>query len=274
MNDLTELRDKAPSYTVEELKVSDLQVDHRVQREQLKSKRIEDMKRNFNPNALGVITVSRRKDRGLYIIDGWHRTETVRQLTDNVGTVTCHVFEGLTVVEEALMFLDLNFAEKPNVMDKFKVRLEAGDETAVLIDNMARAFDWRVKSAPGDGNIQAIQTLERLNALSIKIEAEPNLVHIVLLVVTKAWGHDRFGTQAVVMEGLGRLFAEHSSRINVTRLIEKLKGFKGGPRSLHGSATESARHRGIRVPMAVADIITEAYNKGSYKDKLPVWRHR
>lgn len=274
MNDLTEstLHDK--KYTVEELKVSDLQVDHRVQREQLKLKRIEDMKKNFNLNALGVITVSRRADRGLYIIDGWHRTETVRQLTDNVGTVTCHVFEGLTVVEEALMFLDLNFAEKPNVMDKFRVRLEAGDETAVLIDNMVRAFDWRIKSAPSDGNVQAIQTLERLNQLSLKIEAEPNLVHVVLMVITRAWGHDRFGAQAVVMEGIGRLFAEHSSRIDVARLIEKLKSFKGGPRSLHTSATESARLRGLRVPMAVADIITEAYNKGPYKAKLPVWRHR
>lgn len=261
-------------YTVEELKVGDLQVDRRVQREALKPRTIEGIKAKFNPDALGVIHVSRRTDRGLYIIDGWHRTEAVRQLTDNQGTMTSHVYEGLTVPEEALMFLDLNAGRQPNVMDKFKVRLAAEDEAAVAIDTMARAYGWVVSPTPGAGNIQAVQTLERIYNLSLKLGAEPNLVQLVLMIITRAWGTERDGVQAVLMEGIARLVAVHGSRINVDRLIDKLKNFKGGPSTLHRSASESARHRGLKVPMAVADIITEAYNKGPYKDKLPVWRHR
>ena len=43
------------TYTVEQVKVSDLDVDRRVQRDDLKKKKVEDFVRNYNRDALGVL---------------------------------------------------------------------------------------------------------------------------------------------------------------------------------------------------------------------------
>lgn len=264
------------TYTVETLKVGDLEVDHRVQREGLKVKKVEEIYRNYNDDAVGVITVSRRTDRGLYIIDGWHRVEVIRRLTDNAGEIECHVFEGLTVAEEALMFLALNFSEKVTLLDKFKVRLTAGDPVALAIDEMVSYYGWKISSSPANAHVNAVGVLERLYNLSVKIEAEPNLVQGVFLVISRAWGIERYASQAVILEGLGRLMAEHGSKLEVDRLVESLASYKGGPQTLHAEAGRLAAIRKGKVSMAVAELITEEYNRGLKTDrrKLDPWRAR
>ena len=262
------------TYKVEEIPVSELQVDHRVQRSGLNMTRVNAMVKSFNQGALGVATISRRADRGNYILDGWHRTEAIRRLTDNAGLVTCHVYEDLTIEQEAALFLALNTKVTPNVMDRFQVSVNGNIAKAVEIDQLVRAYGWNVSGVPGNGNINAVRTLERVYDLSLKIEAEPNLLQVVLIIITRAWGQDRHGAQAVILEGLAALIAEHGSRVNLDRLVNVLKAYKGGPQQLHGESTDLARLRKLRVPMAVADIITESYNRGSHRQKLPVWRRR
>jgi hypothetical protein len=262
------------TYKVEDIQVGDLQVDRRVQREAMKTKKVEDIVRAFNEDALGIVTVSRRTDRGLYIIDGWHRTEAVRRLTDGVGTVKCHVFEGLTVPEEALMFLALNHGDRPTQMDKFKVRLTAGDENAVEIDQIVRSYGWTVGSSPSRATINAVGVLERIHVAGKKLDQEPPLLEITMKAITKAWGDDRFGGQAVILEGVARLLSEHGSLIDFGSLVSRMADTKGGPRGLHSQASQFAAVRGVRVAMAVADILTESYNKGRRNRTLPPWRHR
>lgn len=270
-------RTQEHSFTVEDLAVSDLQVDRRVQREALKPRKVEMIKRKFNPDALGVIHVSRRKDRGLYVIDGWHRWEAVRQLTDNEGSIRAHVYEGLSIPQEALMFLDLNYGDQPTRMDKFRVRLEAEDETAIRINENVHAYGWKVTGAPGNGNVNAIAVLERLDELSERIGAEPNLVQVTFLIISRAWGTNKYGAQAVILEGLGRFVAEYSSKINLESLIQKLQMYRGGPEALHAEAGQLARLKKGRVAMSVAELVTNEYNKGKPKNSksaLPQWRKR
>jgi hypothetical protein len=265
------------TYTVETLKAADLEVDRRVQRDNLKAKKVEEMVKNFNPDALGVLTVSRRKDHGLYIIDGWHRNETVRIVTDNTGEVVCHVFTGLTVAEEAQMFLDINYGDQPNIHEKFKASLVAGDPESLQIDQIVRSVGWAISGSPNNGNINAIKSLQRLQALSTKTEAEPNLVLLTLKVITRAWGNDRFGTQAAVLDGLGRVLSEYGSRIDFDSLVERLAVTKGGPQGLIGAARNLASTKSMRTSMAVADLIVGAYNKGrkpGSKGSLPPWGFR
>lgn len=265
------------TYKVETLKAGDLLVDPRVQRDGLKKPKVEGIVRAFNQGAVGILTVSRRKDHGVYIIDGWHRNEAIRILTDNTGEVICHVFEGLTLAEEAQMFLDLNYGDQPNTAEKFKAALVAGDPTAVTIDQIARSVNWVVSGVPGNGNINAITALTRLQALSEKTEAEPNLVLLTLKVITRAWGQDRFGTQAAVLDGLGRVLSEYGSKIDFDSLVSRLADVKGGPRGLIASARSLASTKQMRTSMAVADLIVSAYNrgrKGGSKGSLPEWRFR
>lgn len=260
------------TYKIEVLKVSDLQVDPRVQRDGLRVRKVQEIDKKFNPGALGVLVVSRRRDRGVYIIDGWHRHEVLRR--KGIEEVTCHVFEGLTVPEEALMFLDLNYADQPTLLEKYKARITAEDEAAVRIDQIVSSRGWKVSPVPTNGNINAVGTLLRLDELSTKVEADPHLIDVTLLVITRAWGIDRHGSQSVILEGIGRVLAEYGDKVNINVLIEKLRDRPGGPATLHAEAAQLASVRKGRVSMAVAELVVEAYNKSRRGGALPNWRKR
>jgi hypothetical protein len=267
------------TYTVEQLKAADLLVDRRVQRDALQPKKVDDIVADYNPNALGVVTVSRRID-GDYVIDGWHRKEAVIRVTDGTGEVTAHVYTGLSLPQEARMFLALNKRTNVSPLDMHKARVSAGDEQAMRIDRAVHAYGWTVHPAAAPGHVNAIQKLYVLDELSEKAEGgplEPSLLQMTFLTISRAWENDRFAAQAVILEGIGRLFLEHRSKIDVDHLVDRLKNHKGGARKLHAEATQLTVITGGRVAMAVASLITDAYNKGKKSDAqsaLPAWRKR
>jgi hypothetical protein len=261
-------------YVEEVLFVNELTVDPRVQRSNLREQNVRHIVNHFNPDALGVITVSRRKDRSHIILDGQHRTEAVRRRTNNSGTVPCHVFNGLTLAEEALMFLDLNQGDKPSLIDKYRVRVTAGDPAACLIDQMVRSAGYAVTAQAGDGSINAVQALERLHQLSVIQEADPHLIQLTLAVISDAWGDSRFGLQAAVLTGVGRVIGEHGARVDLSALSTKLRDYKGGPQNLVASARQLGTLRQVNTAMAVAELIIEEYNKGKTRNALPRWAKR
>jgi hypothetical protein len=262
------------NFTEEWIQVADLDIDRAVQRSSFDKHKVERFKRNFNPAALGIITVSRRNAATLVIIDGMHRTETVRQLTTNEGKILCHVFTGLTRAEEAQMFLDLNAGTQPTILDKFRVSITAQSETSMAIEALCHAYGWTISPVRGKGNIQCVATLERIYNLSLKLEFEPNLLQVVLMSVTHAWGMDPDGVKAVVLDGLAALVSEHGSNLDLDILQRKLRDYQGGPMGLHTDAVTLASMRRGRVGMAVAERLTDEYNKGRKSRTLHPWRRR
>ena len=263
------------SYTVEKIPVSQLQVDPRVQRDGLNTNKVAAIERNFNEDALGIITVSRRRDVGGvvgdFIIDGWHRVEACKR-KDSEFEVVCHVFEGLTVPEEAFMFLDLNNRTAVTQLDKYKVLLSGEDPTAMLIESTTRARGWKVDVQPAPGHIQAVQALYRIHNLSMKVNADPHLIDATLFVITRAWGNDRYAAQAVIMEGIANVIAEYGDRVNLVTLSERLRDRKGGPRELHANASQLANTRNGRVVNAVSELVVIHYNKTARSRALHPWR--
>lgn len=261
-------------FTEEWIPVSELDIDRAVQRSSFDQRKVERFKRNFNPAALGVITVSRRNRVTLVIIDGMHRTQTVRELTTGEGKVLCHVFENLTRAEEAQMFLDLNAGTQPTVLDKFRVRLTAEDPVAIEIDKLTKAYGWTITPSQGPGNLQCVAALERIFKASEKLGAEPSLLQATLMLVTHAWGTDKAGVQAVILEGIAALVAEHGSNLDLEILQRKLQTYPGGPMGLHTDAVTLAGMRRGKVSMAVAERLTDEYNKGRKTKTLHPWRRR
>lgn len=268
------------TYTVEELKVADLLVDKRVQRDELQPKKVDEIVKKFNSDALGVIHVSRRKDGGDYIIDGWHRKEVVYRVTEAAGSIVAHVYTGLTLAQEAQMFLDLNYGNQPSPLEKHKVRVQTGDKQAQRIEDAVHAYGWAIHPTPANGHVNAVQRLYQLDDLSENAPGgprEPSLLQLTFLVISRAWQNDRYASQSVILEGIGRLINEHGSRIDIDHLVDRLRNYKGGPRKLHQEATQLKNSLGGKVGMHVAWVITEAYNKGKPTDSrtaLPAWRKR
>ena len=262
------------TYTVEQIAANELRVDRRVQRDDLNQRKVDNIFADFNEDALGVIIVSRRKNDGDYIIDGWHRDEAAKR-KDGGYLLTCHVFEGLTLVQEAEMFLDYNYSDKPSLLEKYKVRLAAEDADSMLIEEITRNRGWKVDPQPAPGHIQAIGALYRINEMSKKVGADPHLLDAVLLVITRAWGNDREAAQAVILEGLARVIAKHGDKEGVIpRLWEQLRDRSGGVSQLHIEATQMAKMRRGRVTTAVAELIVETYNKHARSRALPRWGER
>src|SRR5690348_9385603 len=95
------LEGKTRTYTDIDVSVNDLSVDPQVQRFHFNPRKVEQIVKNYNPDMIGRITASKRNAVTIVVVDGWHRWEAVRRLTDSNGTIPVRVFEGLTLAEEA-----------------------------------------------------------------------------------------------------------------------------------------------------------------------------
>lgn len=264
-------------YTSEWIRAKDLEIDPAVQRDRLDDKKVEKIKRDFNKNALGIISVSRRNDVTQVIIDGWHRWRAIMELTDGTGLILCHVYEGLTPAQESQIFLDINYGNKPDALDRWRQELRAGAPVAVEVDKLTKAFQWEVSRNPGDGVIQAVGAVNRIYTRSEQREKEPNTLLLTLKLITAAWGHNRDGAAAVMLEGISAFLSEHYERLDWDDLEHKLKGYAGGPYALHQNATALASHKRTKVSMAVSEILTDLYNKNKPRGSgraLPVWTKR
>lgn len=258
-------------YIEELIPVVDLEVDIRVQRP-LDTRKAQRIANNFNPSALGIITVSKRADRSMIVIDGQTRLEAVRRVTDATGKVPCRVFSGLTLQQEAQMFLDLNTTTKPSLLDSFQVRVTAEDPDAMDMNNIVRSYGWDIKGHPRNGYIQAIAAVERVYQKSKQLEADPNLLQMTIAAITRAWGLNQEGVHAIVLQAIGSLFAQYGSDIEFDRLVSILESWEGGPAGLATQGRAHASVMGLLKYHGVAGLIVIKYNKNLSRNKLTEWR--
>lgn len=264
------------SFTEEYVPVGDLVIDRTVQRSTVDMKKVERLKRTWNDGAVGYLVVSSRKDGSKVLLDGQHRYLAYAQLTDNQGEMLSQVFTGLTLEQEAQLFLDTNYGNQPSLLDKFRVRVVAGDPVAIEINEMVRAYGWDISNNVQAGYIQAVAAVERIyrTGEALKETVEPHVLLSTLMVITHAWGLDRLGVQAVIMEGVAAIIAENDINLDLERLTRTLKTYPGGPLALHTDATQIASLKGGKVTMGVAEQLVDHYNKGRKTRTLTDWRRR
>lgn len=251
---------------VSALAVSTLIVDPRIQRP-LDKRRVTKIAEALNFDALGVITVSRRGNGDNVVIDGQHRVEALREAGHGSDGVTCRVFKGLDLPEEAAMFRLLNNTAKPQYIDQFRVRVIEGDANAVDIARIVERHGW--KFGPGfavSNGFHAVAALERIYNLD-DIAAEKAIV-----TITRAWGHEPNAGDGRIVEGIGLVHVRYGDAVEADDLIDRLSKFPGGPGALLGRARGLKDLIGSTVPRAVAEITVELYNARRRTKALPPWR--
>jgi len=273
----TPVSDKARVYTDIDVSVNDLTVDPQVQRFHFNPRKVEQIVKNYNPDMIGRITASRRNAVTIVIVDGWHRWEAVRRLTDSTGTIPVRVFEGLTLAEEAQMFLTLNPGNQPTALDRYRMRLIIGEPVIVAADKALHEYGWAVHPMPGNSHLQCVKAVERVQLLATKNEGQEDLLANTMRVISRAWGHGREGATATLIEGIAAFLLEHRNRkqFDEDRLIQALKSYSGQAFGLLGDAQQLARMSKMRPAMAVADQVTKEYNRGlrvGGSSELPAWR--
>lgn len=256
---------------LEELDCTQFSIDPRVQR-QLNEQRVEIMSQDFKPHALGLITASRRIDGHLYVLDGAHRVSAARKAKYS-GLLAARVFEGLTLEEEAGMFLTTNSTRAVQPIDKFKVRVTMGDPAAVSINNVLKHYGLQVNWA-GNGAINAVSavgTLEKVYyGAGVRPHGQyPDLVDRVIGSIHRAYGPDgeRINYSRTMLEGLGILWATFGKRIDPERLTQVLQDTV--PRQINAQARTLRDAKGGTIGENGAEVLHRLYNHRYRGGKLP-----
>lgn len=249
--------------SVEWLPVRSLTCDSRVQRG-LIGARVRHLEAQFDPDALGIFTVSIRGENGsceVHTIDGNHRREAAMRLGRGEMKVKCHIYRNLSLAEEAQMFLDLNDSRAVSPIDKFDKGLVAQNEECLAIQDVLNRFGLRVAAGQGNGTIACIDRARTLH--------REGLLEDVLRVSIGAWGVRSEAVEHVVLASLGLLMRAYGEDLDHKSLTARLAKYTGGPAGLIGNARALSGMKPISVTRAAAEIIRDAYNMRRRGAALP-----
>lgn len=140
---------------------TDLKVDPRAQRA-MDDRHMESLKSSFDVRKVGAVIVSERTDGSRYILDGQHRIYGAQGCGFD-GGIPAIVHRGLTLAEEAELFLALNSNKTVPLMEKFKTRVTAGDKQAAAVNHIVEDEGFSIgNSKNSDYSISAVAQLETI----------------------------------------------------------------------------------------------------------------
>ena len=254
-------------YYAETLTPDDLIVDERVQRKEgVSETRVTKMVQHFNPDALGVLTISEREG-GIYaVIDGAHRVTTCRRV-GHTSPLPTKIHRGLTLQDEATLFRLLNDFKAPTAVSRFLVRVVEGEPVATDISAILVAHGLEVTLQPrATGTVSAVAACERVytsGAGVLKPGHYPNVFDPTIYVLTEAW-RDRSGsTHGNLIEGVGQIIARIPG-IDTARLIDKMKDMEPATAMHMGSGLQKSQ--GGKISAAIAKVLIGQYNRGLKSD--------
>ncbi len=142
------------------LNPNEVSVDHRYQRE-LDINRVNSMIKSFDPRRVGVPVVSKRLDGSYWALDAQHRLAAIKGAGFGDESILMEVHHGLSLAEEAAMFLLLNKDRTAvKVIYKFKARLEAKEPIALEIQSILKRVGCKISRSPQPGGVMAVQAVE------------------------------------------------------------------------------------------------------------------
>lgn len=245
-----------------------LATDLRVQRP-LDLTRVAELANDFDDNKMGTIVVSKRADGTRIVLDGQTRL-AAKAKAGHKGEVHAQVYTGLTLEQEASMFLAYNNSKPVSALDKFLVRVTEGDPVANAITSILAAHGWRVAKGGADGTVQSVVALER--AYTRAGANGERVVGIIMGVITKAWGYDFAAANASLIGGLAELFLRYGDGVDQAKLIRELQSTT--------ARTILGRARGMKegkvfsdsLPVIVGRVIHTMHNQKLRRNPLAEWK--
>jgi hypothetical protein len=249
------------------VKPNDISVDPVVQRS-LNVQRAQRMADEYDPSAVGVITVSDR-DGLRYVVDGQHRVEAAKLAGQGAASVDAKIYTGLTRVEEARLFIALNSARIPNAVARFKVRREALDPVPVAIGGILERYGWEVGNPGSSGKASAVKALEAVWALDP--DQDRKVFETTVDLITDTWGHDPDAMSASILGGMSEFVNRYAGQLDLVALAKKLRGVYSSPVVLVAQGKSLKATRGGRVSTCIGEIIHSVYNAKRSSGRLDRW---
>lgn len=261
-------------FTINEIPADQLTVDSRVQRE-ANPPRVRRMADNWDDNMVGVLVVSRRTthlpitdgstaiEDEFVVLDGQTRLEAFRLVcSDDRATAApllSQVYEGLTLSEEAQIFLQHNDRRAVTPLDRFRIAVTAREVWALDIHDMAARNGWYAKgmhTGASGHRFAAIGSAEKVYLLDGGASLQR-----VFDVVDAAWQNPQGAICPETITGLGALFYRYGGEIDSRALVHKLAKV-GFNRFMSGVSDRRRVSPGTSIQKAASDWVVDLYNAG------------
>lgn len=250
---------------IEMVRPDQCSVDLDVQRPEDKG-RIADLAKKWNDVAAGICYVSRRTDGSTIVLDGQTRFGALMLLGLGDKPRETVVYRGLTKPQEAEIFRILNNTKRPDVLCLFNIACVEGDAESLKIRALVRKHGYEPQRGRKN-SLVAIKTVVDAYRRDVhSIDAALGFCH-------NTWGTMKDAVNGTIVSGLSLLIFRYGAEvIDFEQLSDRIRKNAGGdPTSLIGRAKTNADIRSCNLPDALADILTNTYNKGPGKKKLPDW---
>lgn len=249
--------------TIEHIPYNSLHYDERVQREKPVPARVKKLAREWDFDKAGTLHVSQRSDGKYYIVEGNHRRLAALELGYGTTKARCECHRGLSLEQEAALFLALNDVRPVTAWDKFRVGLEAGDPLPIMVRDTLAKYGLKIGPQANDSTVCCITEVTKI------AQRDPALLDDVFHVLTEAWGTRRAALERIPVAAMSTVLGRYNGECDRARLATKLAKYRGGPGALAGDAAGLADFRPIGKTRAAAEIIVDTYNKGASAKRLP-----
>lgn len=266
------------SSQIQEIPADQLDIDPRVQRA-LDPGRVRKLANGWDDLMAGVLTVSRRQEpvvdatvydtdvtTDLIVLDGQTRLAAFKLVCGEATTnpMVCQVYSGLTLQEEAAMFLDHNDRKAVHGRDRFRLANTAGEEWALNITAIAEHFGW---VAEGSGEKSKLRRFKCISTAERIYKADDGVaLRRAFEVISNVWNGQADAVCTETLSGIGQLFIKHPELEpkQVHGLVTKLRRLTVG--SYIGEVTADKRRNGISIAQAAYLFTAGVYNRGRSED--------
>lgn len=216
------IRGAPPS--IEWLAVGALRIDQAYQRAidaPTSQRLIENIACDWDWGLFGILTVSRRPDGGLYVMDGQHRLEAAK-IRGDLPFLPAVVISINTLQEEAKFFVKANTERKgATTLDRFNARCISGDERALAVRALIEGAGLKVARSPyklKDGEVGCVAVVERL----LRRYGE-KIISAALIDLAEAWPGQPIRVGNEMLPGLCLLLYAPPKEFDPDILIETLR---------------------------------------------------
>lgn len=270
-----------PDHPIEYVQVDprSIKFDIRAQRN-LNKPRARAIAEKLVPTALGTPILSKRDD-GVYAVDGMHRVYACQliasgeitvseQVCEAIQTITCEVHSGLSMANEASLFIIKNKeSSKVGPNDEFRIGVLAGHPLFVDTNTVLEKHQLAVGSRTANkvGGIKAI--------LGIVEAYGPDVLDQSLTIAEEAWGRTPDTWHAVTIGGIATVVSRHPEVVKSQELAQKLKR-QGDPLSFKAKIQTIATNGNTRLDGSKGRLkaahlaVASAWNANRRTNRIPV----
>lgn len=243
----------------QKLLIKYLQTDYSYQSPVIESQ-VKNIMKNFDSKSLHSIVVSEREDGSYFIIDGQHRVVALMRM--GFTSIEATVHKGLTPVEEAEMYRNINERKMKSKNAFAKADLKSGVKYAVEIDEVVNRAGLIVDYEKSQRTFKHIKAYDALKAVYQKYGKEH--LYKTLITATHIFGGTHKEIQAWTIRGLAE-FLDVFDEMDEKRLKKSMASitFEEFKRKNNQKKLETGNTAQKSLPFTLVDI----YNRQLTKDK-------